>query len=72
MVSKPFLEKVRGFDKSGSFRAEMNSAMQLLKDFRVKYPFAENPDSIEDLSPDDLFREQSGEVGDFFIGWSAI
>jgi len=60
------LEKMRAFDKNGVIKTEIDSAMKRLKDFRVKYRFAENPESIETLDPDDIFRVKSDEVGDFF------
>jgi hypothetical protein len=65
-MKESLLEKVRAFDKNGVIKIEIDSAMRLLKDFRVRYPFAENPESIETLAPHDIFREQSDEVGEFF------
>ena len=66
-MKQDFLEKVRAFDPN-TFRSrkEIDDAMELLSDFRVKYPFAENPQKIEDFSPDDIFKEKTDEVGDFF------
>lgn len=60
------IQKARIFDRTGAIKTEMDSAISLLKQFREKYPFVENPDSIETLSPDDIFKEQSDEVGEFF------
>lgn len=60
------LEKVRAFDKNKAVKIEIDSAMGLLKDFRLRYPFAENPEAIESLDPNDVFRVQSNEVGEFF------
>ena len=65
-MKESLLEKVRAFDKNGVIKTEIDSAMKSLKDFRVKYRFAENPESIETLDPDDVFRVVSNEVGDFF------
>jgi len=65
-MKESLLEKVRAFDKNGVIKIEIDNAMGLLKDFRVRYPFAENPESIETLAPHDIFREQSDEVGEFF------
>jgi hypothetical protein len=65
-MEESLLEKVRAFDKNGSIKIEIDDAMKLLENFRVKYPFAENPESIETLNPDEVFREQSDEVGEFF------
>lgn len=60
------IEKANAFDKDGSMKAEIEKALLLLKDFRVKFPFAENPQSIDWLTGDDVFRASSGEVGEFF------
>jgi len=65
-MKESLLEKARAFDKSGLIKIEMDTAMKLLKDFRLRYPFAENPESIETLDPNDIFVEQSDEVGKFF------
>lgn len=65
-MKESLLEKVRVFDKSGLIKIEIDTAMKSLRDFRARYPFAENPESIETLGPDDIFREQSDEVGEFF------
>jgi hypothetical protein len=60
------LEKVQVFDKDGSFKVEIDSAMEKLKEFRLKYPFVENPKSIDNLEPNDIFKEHPDEVGEFF------
>lgn len=65
-MKESLLEKVRTFDENGVIKVEIDSAMRLLKDFRAKYPFAENPESIETLDTNDIFKEQSKEVGGFF------
>ncbi|MGD0159634.1 MAG: hypothetical protein ABSB89_04990 [Candidatus Bathyarchaeia archaeon] len=65
-MKESLLEKVRAFDKNGVIKVEIDSAMKLLKDFRARYPFAENPESIETLNPNDIFIPQSKEIGEFF------
>ena len=65
-MKESLLEKVRAFDKNKAVKIEIDSAMGLLKDFRLRYPFAENPEAIESLDPNDAFRVQSNEVGEFF------
>ena len=60
------LGKVRVFDEDGAIKIETDIAMKSLKDFRERYPFAEKPETIETLDPDDIFRVQSNEVGEFF------
>jgi hypothetical protein len=65
-MKESLLGKVAIFDKSGAIKIEVDSAMELLKGFRARYPFAENPEAIETLDPNDIFRVQSDEVGEFF------
>lgn len=45
---------------------EIDNALSLLKQFRAKYPFGENPESIDSLEPDDIFKVNSDELGEFF------
>ncbi len=59
-------EKAKAYDKYGITKAEIEKALVLLKDFRRKFPFAENPDSIDSLKPDDIFKINPDELGDFF------
>jgi len=47
-------------------RIEVDNALALLKDFRVKFPFAENPGSIDSLEPDDVFKTNPDGLGEFF------
>jgi len=65
-VNASVKEKVRNFDENGRFNVEIDRTMALLQKFRMKYPLVKNPDSIDTLTPDDIFKESSGEVGDFF------
>ena len=58
-------EKAKEFDPDGTHKKEIENALKLLEQFRKKYPFKDNPDSIEDLTPDDLFKK--GE--DYFFKW---
>jgi len=59
-------EKANAYDKDRSVKREVDSGFALLKDFRAKYPFAENLRSIEWLDPDQLFKLNPDEVGEFF------
>lgn len=59
-------QKAIVFDGDGTIRRSVDEALSKLKSFRVKYPFAENPDSIETLTPEDIFRTDKGEIGEFF------
>ena len=65
-LGNSLLEKASAFDRNGLIKAEIEKALLLLKDFRIKFPFSENPVSIDWLSPDDIFKETSSEVGEFF------
>jgi hypothetical protein len=59
-------EKARNFDGDGTIKKEVDEALKKLKSFRVKYPFVENPELLETLKPHDIFKNDSGEIGDFF------
>jgi len=59
-------EKARIFDRDGTIKSEVNEALAKLKIFEAKYPFVENPESVETLKPQDIFKSDSGEIGDFF------
>jgi hypothetical protein len=60
------LEKASAYDKNGLMKREVDNALVLLKEFRVKFPFAENPQSIDTLEPDKILKINPDEVGEFF------
>jgi len=60
------LEKAGAYDKNGLMKREIDTALLLLKEFRVKFPFAENPQSIDRLEPDKILKTNPVEVGEFF------
>jgi hypothetical protein len=60
------LEQANAFDKNGLVKREVNNALGVLKEFRVKFPFTENPNSIEWLDPNQIFMPDSKEIGEFF------
>jgi hypothetical protein len=60
------LEKAVVYDKNGLLEAEINKALEYLREFRTKYPFAENPQIIETLKPNDIFKYNPNQVGPFF------
>ena len=64
--SNSMLEKANAFDKNASMKREVDNALVLLKEFRVKFPFAENPQSIDWLEPDKILKTNSNEAGEFF------
>jgi hypothetical protein len=59
-------EKAKAYDKYGITKAEIEKALVLLKEFRRQFPFAENPDSIDLLKPDDIFKINPDALGEFF------
>ena len=59
-------EKASAYDKNGLMKTEIENALGRLRDFRAKFPFAENPQSIDWLNRDDIFNETSCEAGEFF------
>src|SRR4030042_2402919 len=59
-------EKARTFDSDGAMKISVDDALEKLKSFRKIYPFTEDPDSIETLAPEDIFKKDSGDIGDFF------
>ena len=65
-MTDSMLEKASAYDKNGLMKHEIDNALSLLKQFRAKYPFAENPESIDSLAPDDILKIESGELGEFF------
>jgi hypothetical protein len=60
------LEKANAYDKNGLIRHEVEIEIGRLKEFRQKFPFAEDLRSIEWLDPDKLFKLNPDEVGEFF------
>lgn len=65
-MTASMIQKAMAFKENRATKTEMDNAFALLKRFREKYPFVENPESIETLDPEDIFREQTSQVGDFF------
>jgi hypothetical protein len=65
-MDNSIIDKATTYDTNGLNKKEVDNAVGCLKEFRRKFQFAENPASIDTLKPDDLFNENSGEVGEFF------
>lgn len=59
-------EKVASFDNNSSIKREVEITLGAIKEFRQKFPFAENLASIEWLDPDKLFKVNPDEIGVFF------
>ena len=64
--SNLMLEQANAFDKDGAIKREVNNSLRVLKEFRVKFPFSENPQSIDWLDTDKIFKRDSNETGEFF------
>ncbi len=65
-MDNSIIDKAIAYDKQGLNKKQVDNAISCLKEFRTKFPFSENPASIATLKPDDIFKETSGEVGEFF------
>jgi len=65
-MDNSILDKASSYDKNGLNKKEIDNTIGCLKEFRRKFPFAENPESIDTLKPGDVFNENSLEVGEFF------
>lgn len=65
-MTASMIQKAMAFRENREIKTEMDNAIALLKRFREKYSFVKNPKSIETLDPEDIFREQTSQVGDFF------
>ena len=59
----PMLEKAIAYDKDGLMKREIGNALVLLKEFRLKFHFAENPRSIDWLEPDKILKTNPAEIG---------
>jgi len=65
-INNLVFEKASAYDKNGLAKREIDNALVVLKEFRVKFPFAENPQSIDWLEPDKIFKSNPDEIGEFF------
>lgn len=59
-------EKVKEFDLNGEHKREIANALELLRQFRKKYPFKDSPKSIDSLAPKELYSKENPEV---FFKW---
>jgi hypothetical protein len=64
--SVTLLKNANAYDKDGSIKREIDNTLVLLKEFRAKYPFAENPQSIEWLDANQILKPNSNAIGEFF------
>src|SRR5665647_772398 len=59
-------DRAKTFDANGSIKRVVDETLERLQEFRRKYPFTEDPDQIERLTADDIFKTDTGEMGSFF------
>ena len=60
------IECAKTFDSDSSMKRLFDETLEKLKVFRAEYPFAEDPDSIEALKPQAIFKVDRGQIGEFF------
>ena len=65
-MDNSIIDKATTYNKQGLNKKQVDNTISCLKDFRTKFSFTENPASIATLKPDDIFKETSDEVGEFF------
>lgn len=53
---------IQGFDRKGERRVEIERARQTLKDFHGRYPFRANPQSIDALTADSIYKKGEKET----------
>ena len=61
-----FQQQAGAFDLNNAVKREVEIALGVLKEFRQKYPFKKNLATIEWLDPDQLFKLNPDESGEFF------
>jgi hypothetical protein len=60
------IEQAKKFDKEGIIKSKVDDALEKLQVFKEKYPFQQNPESIDNFSEKDVFNS-NGRTGDFFL-----
>jgi hypothetical protein len=65
-MSTNFQEIIKIFDSNNEQKTLVAEASRLLQQFRTKFPFRQNPSSIETLKPEDLWEKESGDRDSFF------
>jgi hypothetical protein len=67
VLMKPsVIDEAKTFDKEGIIKSKVDAALEKLQVFKEKYPFQQNPDSIDNFSEKDVFN-RDGSTGDFFL-----
>ena len=65
-MDNSIIDKATAYDKNRVNKKQVDNAISYLKEFRTKFSSTENLTSIAMLKPDDIFKENTGEVGEFF------
>jgi len=65
-IQKNYINLVQNFQQLKKFDDKIKETLVKLKEFNEKYPFKKNPTMIEDLTTQDLFIENSNQMGNFF------
>jgi hypothetical protein len=66
-MKESVVEKARTFDPDKTIKRKVDAALENLKNFGRKYPFTENPNSIENLTPEDIIKDEGNQTGEFFL-----
>ncbi len=59
-------DRAKKYDTNGQIKRLVDETLERLREFRRKYPFTEEPNRIESLTADDIFKTETGEMGGFF------
>ncbi len=65
-MDKSIIDKANAYDNDKVNKKQVDNAISCLNEFRAKFSSTENPTLIDMLKPDDIFKEDAGEVGEFF------
>jgi hypothetical protein len=59
-------EKFEEFKKNEKIKKEINEALKNLEDFLTKFPFKNNPEKIDELTPDKIYEKENENT---FLYW---
>jgi len=59
-------EKFEEFKKNEKIKKEINEALKNLEDFLTKFPFKNNPEKIDELTPDKIYKKGNKNT---FLYW---
>ncbi|KKN18025.1 hypothetical protein LCGC14_0959990 [marine sediment metagenome] len=64
-LSEKLENLIKKFEPDDKYEEQIKTAYENLRLFRDKYPFSKYPQRINDLTPKDLYRNLSNEMGEF-------